>query len=235
MAELVGSIPSVVLAVYAHPDDPEVACGGTLACWAARGAAVHLVIVCAGDKGSHDPDGDPVSVAGERAAEVAAAAAVLGLASHQVLGQPDGSVEDSVTFRETLVAFVRRIRPDAVVCPDPTAAFFGRTYVNHRDHRMVGWAVLDAVAPAAWSPLYFPAAGPAHHVAEVWLSGTLEPDAFVDVEAGIEAKAAALRCHQSQLAGSDEVLGAAIRRRAEDAGRAVGVRYAEGFRLLTPS
>ena len=35
--------PGVVLAVYAHPDDADVGCGGTLARWAKAGSAVHLV------------------------------------------------------------------------------------------------------------------------------------------------------------------------------------------------
>jgi LmbE family N-acetylglucosaminyl deacetylase len=235
MADLVDAVPAVALAVYAHPDDPEVACGGTLARWAAAGSAVHLVVVCAGEKGTTDPSADPVRLAADRAKEVSAAAAVLGLASEEVLGYPDGAVEDDAALRETLVATIRRLRPDAVVCPDPTAASFGRTYVNHRDHRVVGWSVLDAVAPAAWSPLYFPAAGPPHRVAAVYLSGSLEPDAYVDIGSALEAKTAALRCHRSQLRGSDEVVATAVRERAEGAGRVVGVRYAEGFRLLAPS
>ena len=235
MADLVETVPAVVLAVYAHPDDPEVACGGTLARWASAGSAIHLVIVCAGDKGTLDPGADAAALAAVRAAEVAAAAAVLGLAGHEVLGHPDGEVENSTGLREALVRRVRNVRPDAVVCPDPTVAFFGRTYVNHRDHRVVGWATLDAVAPAAWSPLYYPAAGSPHRVGEVYLSGTLEADVYVDIASGLEAKAAALRCHTSQLRGSDEVVQMAVRRRAEDAGRMAGVRYAEGFRLLTPS
>jgi len=235
MAELVSTVPEVALAVYAHPDDPEIACGGTLATWARAGSAVHLLVVCAGDKGSREREAEPSEVAAVRAAEVAAAAEALGLASHSVLGYPDGEVDDDLGLRSELVRSVRRLRPEAVVCPDPTAAFFGRSYVNHRDHRVVGWATLDAVAPAAWSPLYFPAAGAAHRVAEVYLSGSLEPDVFVDIAEGLEAKTAALHCHASQLGGSDEVMAAALRQRAEDAGRAVGVRYAEGFRLLTPS
>ena len=31
-------VPARALAVFAHPDDPEVSCGGTLARWAAPGA-----------------------------------------------------------------------------------------------------------------------------------------------------------------------------------------------------
>ncbi|MHB8464985.1 MAG: PIG-L deacetylase family protein [Acidimicrobiales bacterium] len=235
MAELVETIPAVVLAVYAHPDDPEVACGGALARWAAAGADVHLLIVCAGEKGTTDPCAVAAEVAARRADEVAAAAAILGLAGHEVLGHPDGAVENDSAFQAALVGRIRRLRPDVVVCPDPTAAYFGRTYINHRDHRVVGWAVLDAVAPAAWMPLYYPEQGPAHHVTSVYLSGTLEPDIFVDISAVLGAKTAALACHKSQLADSGEDLATAIRHRAEEVGRAVGVGHAEGFRLLTPS
>jgi len=235
MPDVVSAVPPVVLAVYAHPDDPEVACGGTLARWAARGSTVHLVIVCTGDKGTIESGTDPVQLARQRADEVAAGAAALGLTGWEMLGYPDGEVPDGAELRERLVRAVRQLRPSAVVCPDPTAAFFGRTYVNHRDHRVVGWATLDAVAPAAWSPLYFPSAGAPHRVAEVYLSGTLEPDVYVDVEGALDAKAAALRCHRTQLRGSSELLDSALRRRAAEVGRAVGVRYAEAFRLLTPS
>ena len=121
------------------------------------------------------------------------------------------------------------------MCPDPTATFFGRTYVNHRDHRVVGWAVLDAVAPAARMPLYFPDRGAPHRVSQVFLSGTLEPDVFVDIGPGLAAKTSALDCHRSQLGDAAEVLATVISQRAEDAGRRAGVRYAEAFRLLTPS
>ena len=37
MADLVDDIPGAAVAIYAHPDDPEVSCGGTLARWAAGG------------------------------------------------------------------------------------------------------------------------------------------------------------------------------------------------------
>jgi len=232
---LITAVPGTVLAVYAHPDDAEVACGGTLARWATGGARVQLVIACRGDKGTLEEGSDPDDIARLRAGEVAAGAAALGIDGYEMLGYPDGELDDGPELRGRLVATIRRVRPDAVVCPDPTAAFFGRTYINHRDHRAVGWATLDAVAPAAWSPLYFPGTGAPHRVAEVYLSGSLEPDVYVDVEPVLEAKAEALRCHQTQLRGSAGVLEAAVRRRAADAGRAAGARYAEGFRLLTPS
>jgi LmbE family N-acetylglucosaminyl deacetylase len=228
----VDEIPARALAVYAHPDDPEVSCGGTLARWAGAGAEVHVVVCGQGDKGSSDPAAVPTELAERRAAEVAAAARALRLAGHHLLGIPDGDIENSATLRERLVRVIRHVRPDVVVCPDPTAVFFGSRYFNHRDHRQVGWATLDAVAPAAASPHYFPDAGPAHQVAAVFLSGTLEADAWVDISDSIEAKAEALLCHESQLGETGEWLRQVVRQRAEEGGRQVGVAYAEGFRLL---
>ena len=225
-------VPRTLLAVYAHPDDPEVACGGSLAQWVDRGAQAHVLIVNRGDKGSSSPDVDPDELAAERAAEVTEAAGVLGLASFALLGRPDGESENDLELRGRLVEVVRRLRPDTVVCPDPTALFFGAGYVNHRDHRVCGAAVLDAVAPAAASPLYFPDAGPAHQVEQVYLSGTLHPDAAVDIGAVLDRKTAALACHRSQLGEGREWVNELVAQRAADAGRGQGLRYAEVFRVL---
>lgn len=232
MPDLVDAVPARALAVYAHPDDPEVSCGGTLARWAAAGAEVHVVVVGRGDKGSSDPSADPQALAERRAAEVTAAAKVLGVSAHHLLGIPDGEIENTMALRGQLVRLVREVRPDAVVCPDPTAVFFGARYFNHRDHRELGWATLDAVAPAAANPHYFPEAGPAHQVSSAYLSGTLEPDAWVDISGVVDRKAEALMCHESQLGEPGEWLRQVVRQRAEEGGRQAGVAYAEGFRLL---
>jgi len=232
MAELVDAVPDVALAVYAHPDDPEVSCAGALARWAQAGAEVHLVICSRGEKGSRDPDVDPDELAAIRADEVQAACRVMGLAGVEMLGYPDGEVENTVAMREQLVRTIRALRPSAVVCPDPTAVFFGSGYVNHHDHRNVGWATLDACAPAAASPLYFPTTGAAHQVGCVYLSGTLEADVWVDIGDVLDVKIAALGCHRTQVGDGAELVGELVRRRAEDAGRLAGVRYAEGYRRL---
>ena len=224
--------PERALAVYAHPDDADVSCGGTLARWSEAGAEVHVVICTSGDKGSADPDADPAELAAARAGEVAAASEVLGLCGHTLLGHSDGELYDERALIGELVGHVRRLRPDVVVCPDPTAVFFGQHYFNHRDHRVVGWAALDAVSPAAAQPHYFPEAGPAHRVGTVLLSGTTAADVWVDVTTSLERKTRAVMCHRSQLAEGAEWFGAALRQRAEEDGRQVGVRFAESFRRL---
>ena len=225
--------PGIVLAVYAHPDDADVACGGTLARWAKAGSAVHLLVCTDGGKGTTDPDVDPRHLALERAGELESSSALIGLSSIENLGFPDGELTDSFDFRRTLVDRVRTFRPDVVCGHDPTAVFFGQDYFNHRDHRIAGAALLDAVAPAAALPHYFPDAGPPHQVLTVLLSATLEPDEWVDISDTIETKSSAVECHRTQFAGQDGWAGEAVRRRAAEEGRRAGVAYAEGFRRLT--
>lgn len=234
MAELVTAAPARALAVYAHPDDPEISCGGTLAAWSRAGCEVHVLTCTRGEKGSADAAADVEKLARRRAREVNAAGKVLGLAGHDQLPIDDGEIENSSDLRRLVVTAIRRVRPDVLICPDPTAVFFGGSYFNHHDHRVVGWAALDAAAPAAGNPHYFPDAGEAHAVPTVFLSGTLDPDVWVDIAGTIDTKIEALSCHESQLGDRGrEWIRAALEQRAEEGGRMAGVQLAEGFRRLS--
>lgn len=230
-------IPKRALAVYAHPDDPEISAGGTLARWADAGASVSVLITTRGEKGTNDPDADLDALAARRVAETAAAAAKLGFAGHFHLDYGDGELDDDQKLRAAIVRSIRELRPEVVVCPDPTAVFFGDAYFNHRDHRVTGFATLDAVLPAAGNPHYFPehlAEGlDVHRVPTVYLSGTLEPNCWVDITETLERKIDALFCHESQLTETGDWFREFLRTSAEEAGRAAGVPYAEGFRRLT--
>jgi LmbE family N-acetylglucosaminyl deacetylase len=223
--------PERVLAIYAHPDDAEVSCGGALALFAARGAVVQVMVVARGDKGSSEEVGDRDALVATRRAETSAAGELLGVHSYAFGDRDDGRVENDEALRADIVSNVRGFRPDLVVAPDPTAVFYGTAYVNHPDHRAVGWATLDAVAHMAPNPNYFPGTEPCR-VSTVLLSGSLEPDAWIDIATTIDAKAAALACHTSQLGEAGEYLRTVVRQRAEDGGRAAGVTLAEGFRML---
>lgn len=222
----------MVLGFYAHPDDADVACGATLARWALEGADVHLVLLADGGKGTIDPLLEPSELAASRREEVAIAAARLGITSVEHLDIPDGEIPEAVGLTEMMVRRIRHFKPDVVLGHDPTAVFFGSVYVNHRDHRAAGWALLDAVAPAAGLPHYFPEAGSSHRIPDVMLSGTLEPDVYVDVTSTIEHKVAAVTAHGSQLRGDPDWVANSVRRRAADDGRRIGVPFAEGFRHL---
>lgn len=232
MVELLEEAPERVLAVYAHPDDPDISCGGSLARWARAGSEIHVVICAAGDKGSSDPNADREDVIAGRTEEAHRAAAILKVAGLHLLGRADGEFENDLALRSQLVRLMRTHRPDAVVCPDPTAVFFGAHHYNHRDHRIVGWAALDAAAPAAGSALYFPEAGAAHSIPMALLSGSLEANVWVDIEATIDDKLRAVACHASQLMDANDWFASALRDGAEHAGRQAGVAYAEAFRRV---
>jgi LmbE family N-acetylglucosaminyl deacetylase len=220
------------MAIYAHPDDADVAAGGLLAQWASSGVEVHLVVLCDGAKGSHSPHTEASTIRQTRREELQFAADLLGARSVTSLDWPDGSVTNSEELRATLVGLVRTHKPEVVLGPDPTATFFGGVYVNHRDHRETGWALLDAVAPAAAMPLYFPEQGPPHQVSVLLLSGTHEPDVVADVSQTIDTKVKAVLAHASQLAGDADAIRDVVLERAEQAGHPIGVAFGEAFRCV---
>lgn len=232
VAELLTSIPRRVLAVYAHPDDSDVSCGGSLARWADAGSEVHLLVCALGDKGSTDRETDVGDLVRKRFDELNGAQEVLRVTSVESLGHRDGELENDLELRKEIVRAIRAVKPDALVCPDPLAVFFGEHYYNHRDHRIVGWAALDAASPAASSPLYFPDAGPPFGVEVAYLSGSLEPNVYVDISQTIDRKTDAIMCHASQLGEAGESFRQVFYERAEEAGRSVGVHFAEAFRRI---
>lgn len=232
MSRLYSKVPSSVLAFYAHPDDADVSCGATLALWAEMGARVELVVCTKGEKGTIDAGKDIVELESERARELEKASGVIGISKLVMLAIPDGSLENTQDFRAKIVGLIRKIRPEMVLCPDPTAVFFGSGYFNHRDHRELGWTVLDSVSPAASLPHYFPTEGPPHQVSTVLLSGSLEPDAIVDVSSSIAKKVEAVLCHRTQIGDKREWTSEVISARARETGKAVGVGFGEAFRIL---
>lgn len=229
--ELLAAAPRRALAIYAHPDDADVACAGTLARWVDAGCAVELVVCARGDKGTRDPSVRTEELARRRSEEIAAARLVVGIAEVHELGRYDGEFDNDNALRREIVELIRSFRPEAIICPDPLAVFFGSHYYNHRDHRVVGFAALDAASPASASPHYFPDAGRAHSVDFALLSGTLEPDAAVDISATIGRKIEAVACHKSQL-DDHEAIGPVIEERAAETGAGLGVAFAESFRRV---
>src|ERR671911_598751 len=75
-----------LLAVFAHPDDEALACGGLLAWCAALGARVSLLCTTRGEHGW--PRGGDIGAT--RTRELEAAARVLGVADIVVLDHEDG-------------------------------------------------------------------------------------------------------------------------------------------------
>jgi LmbE family N-acetylglucosaminyl deacetylase len=133
-----------------------------------------------------------------REEEQYAAAKALGVKKVVFLGHDDQSLEDTPAFRKELVVQIRTYRPEIVIATDPY-----RKYVWHRDHRICGQVVLDAVFPYARDRLAYPdlleSGLEPHKVKDLYFFGAEQPNHFIDVSATFSVKMAALRCHKSQV------------------------------------
>ena len=143
-------------------------------------------------------------------------------------------LEPSLALRRDLTRLIRRHRPDAVVCGDPTVRYYGSTYLNHPDHRVAADVALDAVFPSAETRLIFPellAEGlEPHHVKTVLIHGAQRPDTFIAIAGVLDLKLAALREHRTQMGDWDPT--AMITEWARQQGARRGLKAAEAYRRM---
>jgi len=224
------------LVMMAHPDDPEFSAGGTIAVWTQAGVEVGYIIITSGDKGTDNPTIDSTALMRIREAEQCAAAARLGVKHVRFLRYRDNELQPTIELRRELAREICRFRPDAVICQDPTTFYFGPTGLNHPDHRAAGEAVLAAIYPTARDWMNLPelkAEGlQPHKVREILLSGTLNPDYWVDITPVIDAKIAALLEHRSQIKDPDG-LAQRIYERSRIMAEGQPMEYAERFKRIS--
>jgi bacillithiol biosynthesis deacetylase BshB1 len=189
--------PLDVIAVGAHPDDVEIACGGTLAQLVRQGYRVGIVDLTDGEPTPASP-GPHV-----RLAEAAEAARILGVQSRQTLELTNRRLYDSHEARLALAKVFRRYRPTVVMglaaktplaSPDhyqavqitDAAVFYSR--LSKWDDQFDGLAV-HTIKKQVWFPLGFsslqiPTAG-GHFV--------------VDISDTLAVKLEAIRAYKTQF------------------------------------
>jgi LmbE family N-acetylglucosaminyl deacetylase len=223
-------LPQTAMFIFAHPDDIEFGVAGTAAKWANGGCRVIYVVITDGNVGSHEDGMTPEKLAHIRRAEQTAAAELAG-AECIFLGHHDGFLLPTLELRKELVRLIRRYRPDAVVCGDPTNFYPTENYINHPDHRAAGQAALDAVFPAAEMTLLYPDMAAeglvGHKVDYVYVTFGERTNHYVDITETIDIKIEALRKHASQMGDWDPAN--MIREWAAETGKKAGVDYAEAF------
>jgi LmbE family N-acetylglucosaminyl deacetylase len=229
--------PQHILVILAHPDDPEFFCGATLAKWTRAGHRVTYQLLTCGDKGFNDStpaDMTPDALCAIRHEEQQAAAAVIGAGAVHFLDRADGYLVPDLDLRREIVRIIRKFKPDILVTCDPQN-LFAAYGINHPDHRACGQAVLDAVFPAAGSPVYFPellTEGLQPHMPkEVWCSLTSQPNVVLDVTETWPVKLEALLNHKTQIGDMEKFKERMKSRRTEDS-TDENPRYEEKFRVV---
>lgn len=229
--------PERVLSIHAHPDDQEFTVGGTLAKWGRAGSRIVTVCITSGGTGSNrftPPDMTRARLVPIREAEQRNACRVLGIGEPVFLGYEDGVLEPSIALRRELTRLIRRFRPTAVVCGDPTVRFYGSGYINHPDHRAAAEAALAAVFPAAETRFIFPElldeGLEPHHVDQVFVHGSPRPDTVIDIAGVLDVKIRALREHRSQMGEWDPA--EFITDWAREQGAPRGLAAAEAYRRM---
>jgi LmbE family N-acetylglucosaminyl deacetylase len=226
--------PSRVLAIMAHPDDPEFTSGGTIAAWHRQGAWVGYVICTGGDKGSEDPTIPAADLIRTREEEQRRAGRRLGVEAFEFLGHEDGALTHTQELRRQIAAAIRRHRPDTVICFDPLSRY-GAENIQHTDHYLSGEATLAAVYPAARDPRMYPEllreGLEPHKVQHVFMVGSSNPSRWVDISATIDDKIAAMLEHTSQVRDPERIksLFPTMARAAGTAARPDPLGMAEAF------
>jgi bacillithiol biosynthesis deacetylase BshB1 len=215
-----------VLAIFAHRDDAELTCGGTLIKLAGQGHRAGILDLTAGEMGSRGS-------AELRAEEAERAAAVMGLAVRENLGLPDAGITNTPETRRLVARVIRRHRPAIVIAP----AQQGR----HPDHRVSSELVRDACFISGLAKIEPDL--PKHRPRKVihclsYREDHLRPTFVVDISAEFERKLEAIRCYGSQFdsvtqAGevypNGDPLYDIVRHQAAHYGSLIRTRYGEPF------
>jgi bacillithiol biosynthesis deacetylase BshB1 len=220
-------MPTVdLLAVFAHRDDAELLCGGTLAKAVAQGRRVGILDLTAGEMGTRGS-------ADLRAREAHAAAQVLGVTVRENLGLPDAAVVNTPETRTLLARTLRRLQPAVVITHAPRG--------RHPDHRVTAQLVRDAAFVAGLARV---APGvPPHRPRKLlhaiaYREDHVKPTFVVDISDHFERKLEAVRRYASQFDGATEggevfptgePLLDVLRHQAAHYGALIRARYGEPF------
>ena len=223
--------PLDVIAVGSHPDDVEVACGGTLAKLAATGRRVGIVDLTDGEP-------TPYSEGPEaRMAEAEAAARVIGAVERIQLDLPNRRLFDCFEHRIELAKVFRRYRPRIVL------GFGEKTPMASPDHfqtMLITDAAVFYSRLSKWDE-YFDGL-PLHKIErQLYFRLAIEPmtmpgnpfHVLVDITETVDQKVAAMECYHSQFAHKNGMADR-IRAAARMTGSIAGVPAAEAFAAARP-
>ncbi len=152
-----------VLFFPAHPDDIMVYFAGLIHKLRKDGKEIFVVTVSNGARGSKDTIISEEALAKTRLEEEIAGLEYLEVPkeNHVCLNYKDGEVESNMQLIGEIVRYIRKFKPDIVCTHEPTSIYVSTSdksayWVQHRDHRKVAEAVVDAAYPFSRDRSFFP-------------------------------------------------------------------------------
>jgi bacillithiol biosynthesis deacetylase BshB1 len=179
---------SVALVISPHPDDAEIAMGGTIASLVQQGVRVVVADLTNGEP-------TPYGSVEKRAQESAVASKILGVSERRLLTLKNREVFDTVENRSLVAALIREIRPHLLFGP------YGDDV--HPDHvqaaalvesaRFYAKFVKSDLPHAPWYPRKH------LHFFSTHIKVRFHPSFIFDISAHLDAKMAAIEAYESQF------------------------------------
>ena len=218
-----------VLAIGCHPDDLEIACGGTLRKYVERGADVYEAHVANGNLGHVIIEPDELRVI--RTKEAEEAGKVLGV--KQVFNIDVGDLRVDCHDQDVIDAVadvVRFVRPDVIITHndddymqdhmETSRLAVNGSFCSGLAHRNRKYDAYDS-----FIPVYF---------MDTLAGVNFQPAIYVNITDQIDKKMEALNCHESQLKWMYEHdnidFADMVKTCSRYRGYQCGVPYAEGFK-----
>ncbi len=219
-----------VLAIGAHPDDIELACGGTIAKLVKQGYGVALADVTQGELGTR-------GTKEIRAKEAENAAHILGVKTRRNLRIPDGNVEVNKTNVQKLVVLIRELKPTILIIPHSVERHPDHVNTHHLAKQAWYYAGLQKLKTTLGGAKQLPFRP--HHYFEFMQWHEFNSSFIVDITDSYDTKMLAVRAHASQFfnpkskepetkLSTPEFL-QTIETRAQYYGQRIGVKYGEPF------
>jgi N-acetylglucosamine malate deacetylase 1 len=219
-----------ILAFAAHPDDVELACSGILMHHKLLGKTTGIIDLTEGELGSR---GTVLT----RAKEAKASSKVLQLDARENLKMADGFFENNKINKLKIIEKIRQYQPEIILINAP--------HDRHPDHGRAAKLLQEACFLSGLlkietkykgkKQLHWRPKRAYHYIQDTFI----EPDLIVDISDSFEAKLASIQCFETQFYNKDakgpqtyissDGFIEAVKARALDMGKRIGVKYGEGL------
>lgn len=205
-----------IIAIGAHLDDIELACGGTLAKAINNGHDVRMLVLSESDytnfKGEVLRTKDQALTEGKRAAKV------LGVDDLIILDNSTKDIPYHSRIVEQIEAEITDFQPDLI--------FTHWAFDTHQAHQGTALSTISAARRHSSILMYEPISPSGRSYVGY------RPQLYIDISCSINQKLDSLKAHESQYEKYGENWIEAIEARARHRGFEGGYRYAESFEIL---